>query len=191
MKIGIQGEIGSSNHAIAVEFANQQGWSEYEIVPLQRTRAVLAALQAGRVDYGTFAWESSSGGVVSETREAVRLFSYCVIAEIVVDIEHALLIPKNGVIETGAPVRIYSHPQALREHRHYLADRFPAIDYLEAADTGRSARQLSSGAYPPNSLVIAPPLCAQVYDLDVFQADLPYDGEAWTRFFLVKHKKGI
>ena len=186
MKIGIQGDFGSSNHYVALHFARKKNWSNYEIVPLRSTRGVLSAICAEEVDYGTFAWESASGGLVSETQKAIREFHYNKVDEIVIDIEHALLKKKGSSIDRNENVFIYSHPQALIEHQRYLNSEFPKVEYCEASDTGFAAKQLSLGVYPDNSLTISPPLCAEVYNLEILHNNIPYDGEAWTRFLLVK-----
>ena len=186
MKIGIQGDIGSSNHSVAIHFARQKNWLKYEIVPLRSSRAVLSALCAKEIDYGTFAWESASGGVVSETQKAIKEFHYTKVDEIVIDIEHALMKRKDSCIDRNEPVSIYSHPHALNEHKRYLNKTFPKVNFCKESDTGFAAKQLSLGVYPENSLVISPPLCAEVYRLTVVQNKIPYDKEAWTRFFLVK-----
>jgi prephenate dehydratase len=104
------------------------------------------------------------------------LFSYSVVTEIVVDIEHALSKPKDGAIDTAAPVRIYLYPQALREHRHDLATRFAVIECREAADTGEAARRLSSG------LLASHRYARKVYDLDVCEANLPMTGRPGPAF---------
>ena len=77
-------------------FAQQNNWSNYEIVPLRSTRAVLSAICAEEVDYGTFAWESASGGLVSETQQAIKEFHFNKVDEIVIDIEHVLLKKKDS-----------------------------------------------------------------------------------------------
>ena len=186
MKIGIQGDIGSSNHSVVIHFAQQKNWSNYEIVPLCSTRAVLSAICAEEVDYGTFAWESASGGLVSETQKAIKKFHYNLVDEVVIDIEHVLLKKKGSSVDRNATVLIYSHPQAFIEHKRYLTKAFPKVKYCEESDTGFAAKQLSLGVYPENSLAISPPLCAEVYSLEVLQHNIPYDMEAWTRFLLVK-----
>ena len=186
MKIGIQGDIGSSNHSVAIHFARLKNWFDYEIVPLRSTRGVLSAICAEEVDFGIFAWESASGGLVAETQRAIKEFPYNKVDEIVIEIEHALLKEKGASVDRNATVFIYSHPQALIEHKRYLSRAFPKVKYCEASDTGFAAKQLSAGVYPDNSLTISPPLCAQVYNLEILEHNIPYDKESWTRFFIVK-----
>lgn len=186
MRIGIQGDIGSSNHSAALRFVQEKKWFDYEIVPLFSTRAVLSSIWAEEIEYGTFAWESASGGLVAETQKAIEEFHYNLVDEAVIDIEHALLKKKGSSVDRNATISIYSHPQAFIEHKQYLNKEFSKINYCEESDTGFAAKQLSLGVYPENSIAISPPLCAEIYGLEVLQHNIPYDMEAWTRFLLVK-----
>ena len=185
IKIGIQGDLGSGNHLAAERFAARQGWAEYDIVPLRTTEGVLRGLAEKRVDVGTFAWESVKGGLVAETQAATKKYDYVKLDEIEVEIDHALLIPHGQTINRAEMVRVYSHPQALLEHEKYLHEVFPQVTLHDELDTAYAAARLADGAYPPNSLAIALASCATLYDLALYQRDLPANKGYWTRFFLV------
>lgn len=185
IKIGIQGDLGSGNHLAAERFAARQGWAAYEIVPLRTTEGVLRGLADKRVDVGTFAWESVKGGLVAETQAAIKSYAYAKCDEIKVEIDHALLIPHGQKIDPAAMVHVYSHPQALLEHKEYLHEVFPRVTLHDELDTAYAAARLARREYPPNSLAIALATCAALYDLALYQRDLPANKGYWTLFYLV------
>ncbi len=190
IKIGIQGELGSGNHLAAERFAERQGWTQFEIVPLRTTEGVLSELAQKAVDYGTFAWESVKGGLVAETQAAIEKFDYVKLDEIKIEIDHALLIPRDQPLNPADTVHIYSHPQALLEHRSHLHQLFGRVELHDELDTAYAADQLARGVYPPNSLAIALASCAELYNLKIYQDDLPSNQGYWTRFFLVVGQNG-
>jgi hypothetical protein len=59
IRIGTQGELGSTNERAAKHFALKQRWASVEVKPLRITKRVLAALHQGTIGSGTFAYESS------------------------------------------------------------------------------------------------------------------------------------
>lgn len=183
IKVGIQGEIGSSNFRAAHYFASRCSWNQYEIIPLCTTNRVLTALHEGSIEFGTFAWESSRAGLVTETQEAIQNYQFTKLEEVKLEIDHALLSRQE--IDLTAPVKIFSHPQALKEHKIFLKQKFPCVEFFDEAGTAYAAQRLQGGEYPENSLVIAPKGCADVYDLQIYSSDLPSNKGYWTRFFLV------
>lgn len=184
MKIGIQGDVGSTNERACKIFAQKHGWDDIEIVYLITTANVLNALQNGEIDFGTFAWASSRGGLVRETQEATRDNTYTLIDQEDMQLDHALLA--NGDINKEETVNIYSHPQALKEHGKYLESIFPQLELIEEIDTAIAAKNLKSNIYPENSLVIAPISCAEIYGLDIYQKDLPTNQGYLTTIYLVQ-----
>jgi len=186
IKIGIQGEIGSNNHRAAILFAEKHEWSDYTIVPLLGTKNVLSAVESEKVDFGIFAWESSSGGVVKESQQAVKEISFTKVDEIFLDIQHALLIKKGDAVNHESVVHVFSHPQALLEHDFHLKTVFSKFEAHPASDTASAAKLLASDQYPDNSIVISPPICAEIYNLDILENDLPYESDSWTHFYLVQ-----
>lgn len=191
ISIGIQGDIGSNNHRVAHLFAEKHRWSDYRVVPLFSTKNVLSAIESGEVNFGTFAWESASGGVVDETQKAVKDFSYIKVDEVVIDIQHALLIRKGSSVHHQFTIHIFSHPQALEEHGSYLKKVFSRFEIYPTLDTASAAKHVASDRCPDNSVAISPPLCAEIYNLDIFENDVPYDSDAWTRFYLVQRDYGV
>lgn len=183
IRIGIQGDSGSTNERAAKHFASGHNWTDCEILPLRTTEKVLSALHKGSIDYGTFAWESSRAGLVQETQEAIRKYTFHKRDEVKLQIDHCLL--STGQILHNNLIRVFSHPQAIKEHRGFLEKYFQEIELHEEVDTAYAANKLRSGDYPTNSIVIAPKACAEVCGLDVYFDDLPSNRGYWTRILLV------
>lgn len=182
--IGIQGDRGSTNEKAAIFFANKYKWKEYKIEYLISTENVLRALQEGIIDFGTFAWESSRSGLVKETQEAIKKYKYKKIDEEKVQIDHALL--SNSEIDKSKTIHVFSHTQALKEHKSFLQKYFPNVELIEEVDTAIAAKKLKNNEYPKNSIVIAPISCAKIYNLHVYMEDLPTNQGYFTVIYLAQ-----
>ncbi len=189
MKVGIQGGVGSTNQRAAEVFAQLEGWVDYQIEYLFTTENVLHHVNEGKVDLGVFAWESTVVGVVHESALAVKKYDFEKLAEVKLQLDHALLV--NLPIDESQTVYIYSHPQALMVHEPFLLERFSKCELREAKDTAVAAEKLIIGEYPPNSLVVAPMACAGIYGLDLFLSDeaMPKNKGYVTTFHLVRKKR--
>ncbi|QQS61404.1 MAG: hypothetical protein IPN70_00505 [Candidatus Moraniibacteriota bacterium] len=186
MRIGIQGDKGSTNERACFFFATKYGWKNSNIQYLITTENVLKSLERGDIQYGTFAWKSSRSGFVAETQKAIQKYSFEKVDEQDFQLDHALL--SHSVIDIKRPVIFYSHPQALKEHKIALQNMFSQCVFREASDTALAAKNLRDGKYEKNSLVIAPLVCATLYDLDIFSSNLPSNVGYMTTIYLVKKR---
>lgn len=182
--IGIQGDIGSTNERACNFFANKYGWKDFEIHHLISTENVLNALGKNEISYGTFAWESSRGGLVRETQEAIKKYNYHKIDEEQFQLDHAIL--ENHEIDKTKSVQVYSHSQALKEHKPFLIKEFPNVEFIEEIDTAIAAKKLRNNEYPSNSVIIAPISCADIYNLDIYLSDLPTNQGYFTTIYLAQ-----
>lgn len=183
IRIGIQGDRGSANEDACRIFIKRQGWRHTRIYYLLNTFRVLSELSRGKVEYGTFAYRTARGGLVQETVEAIPQFSFRKVDQIEMELHHALFC--NGEIDRERTVNIVSHPHALMDHQSFIRSEFPFVNLLEEEDTAIAAQKLKAGNYPPNTLVIAPFSCKEIYQLNTFRDDLPTNRGYITTFFLV------
>ena len=182
--IGIQGGKGSTNEQAAYFFAKKYKWTNIEIQYLVSTENVLKALEDGQIEFGTFAWKSSLGGFVEETQKATQNHSFKKVDELTIPIDHTLL--SKNTIDASKKIHIFSHPQALKVHSSFLKKEFSIVNIQEEVDTALAAEKLSTGKYPENSLVIAPKDCAEIYNLEVFQKELPSNKGYKTTIYLAE-----
>lgn len=184
IKIGIQGDKGSANEKACIIFAKKYKLKNYKIKYLITTENVLKALNKDEIDYGTFAWESSRSGLVQETQNAVKKYSFQKINEIKLKSDHSLLC--LSIIDKTKTINIYSHPQALKEHKTFLKKEFKKLKLIKEIDTAVAAKKLHSHNYPKNSIVIAPISCAKIYNLKIYLKNLPTNKNYTTTIYLVK-----
>lgn len=190
---GIQGERGSTNEEAAEKFIEKLGLADQaEIRYLVTTEAVLAAVEAGQVDYGTFAVFVSAGMLVPESLEAMSRHLFQVVDALKIKPNHALLA-KSGEFAQGvlpSQGKIYSHPMALAMHSDFLEKALAAWERVSASDTGLYAQKLSAGELPEGSLVIAPVRAAEQFGLtQIFTPDqLPINATYFTEILLVRRR---
>lgn len=191
LRVGIQGGQGSFNEEACRAYAGQHGLAAYKIAYLYTSRNVLQALHKGEIERGVFAIQNAVGGVVMETIHALSEFD-CEIVEIFeIVISHCLLI-RPGVDFVDIDT-IISHPQALAQCRTTLQARYPHLQQIsgegDLVDQALCAQYLSAGKLPPTYAVLAPRVCADLYDLQIQGADLQDLGtKNLTTFVWVKRR---
>ncbi|HID92196.1 TPA: hypothetical protein EYP45_03700 [Candidatus Peregrinibacteria bacterium] len=194
---GIQGDIGSTNERACKYFAKKMGIAEQNLTIkyLISSTKVLHAVINKTVDYGTFAVFSSRQGIVDETEKAIAELSraeqnsYKKINEVKLQLDHALLQKKKEILNNTLPLKIYSHRQALLEHKKYLFERFkkfPKVLLIPEIDTALAAENLSENKYQENSIVIAPIICEKLYNLHALEKDMPTNKGYETTFYLIE-----
>ncbi|MFH1853273.1 MAG: prephenate dehydratase domain-containing protein [Candidatus Neomarinimicrobiota bacterium] len=185
--IGIQGGKGSFSEEAARRFIDNHGLGRTKFEYLITSERVLAAVEAGTVDYGIFAMENAQGGVVIESVEALARYR-CEIVEMFHVAISQCLLARRGVF-LGDVTEIHSHQQALRQCRNYLAENFWTRPLIEQDDTAESARRLKEGKLPKTAAVIAPKFCAELYGL-VLLAENIHDLKNNLTLFLGVKKLG-
>lgn len=183
IRIGIQWDIWSTNERACKYFAEKHWWDNLEIKYLISTENVLKALKNKDIDYWTFAWKSSKAWLVSETQEAIKKYEYKKIDSNDFFPDHVVYSAWN--IDKNKQINIYSHKQALLEHKPFLDSQFPDIQYNEEIDTGIAAKKLAQSSYWENSLVIAPINCWELFWLNTYISDLPTNKWYFTTLYLV------
>lgn len=182
--IGIQWDIWSTNEKACNEFAKKYSWKNIDIKYLISTENVLNALKNKEIDYWTFAWKSSHAWFVEETQKIISQYNYKKVDEKVFFPDHVLF--SNNNINLNKNINIYSHKQALLEHKSFLDEKFKNVTYIEEVDTAIAAKNLSEWKYKDNTLVIAPAWCRDIYGLNIYLSDLPTNKWYFTTIYLVK-----
>lgn len=167
MKIAIQGIPGSFSEIATQVFATKHHLTKYEPYYLINSENVLAALENDDCDYGIFALENSTGGVVIETIYALAKHR-CTIQEFFHISVVQCLMTRRG-LNANQITAVYSHHQALRQCKNYLATHYPQQKIIETADTALAAKQLQLGELPETAAVIGNKLCAELYDLQLLE----------------------
>ena len=170
VKIGVQGGKGSFSENAGLVFAKKQKINNFEIIYQISSERVLFELQKGETDFGIFAMENAQGGIVLESVEALSRYNCRIIDMFHMPIRQNLLCLNEIVLNDIS--EIYSHRQALRQCRNYLAEKFWSIPLIEQDDTAESAKRLSAGLLPKTAAVIGNKECSSLYGLKVIESDI-------------------
>ena len=187
MRLAIQGGPGSFNEEAAREYLSQSE-REAKLDYRYTSAEVTAALLADEAGLGLMAIENSVGGVVYESIEALAAGEFRVVKYRDILVVHALLTrPGVGLAEIDA---IISHPQALKQCRQTLAEKYPEIAKRagdgEMLDQATAAKALAAGELPDTTAVLASRVCADLYDLDIAASGLQDSDDNLTTFLVIE-----
>jgi prephenate dehydratase len=177
MKIAIQGEPGSFSHEAALKLV-----PDAEIVPRSLSADVFAALDNRSVEAAVIPIENSLAGSVLEHFDLLLTHDVRVERETLLRIRHNL-IALAGVTMNEID-RVFSHPVALAQCRHFLAAH-PSMTALAAYDTAGSVKQLVE-LRDRRAAAIASKAAARYYGAAILASDIEDNPENFTRFFLVR-----
>jgi prephenate dehydratase len=177
MKIAIQGEPGSFSHEAATKLV-----ADAVVVPCSLSADVFAALVEGAVDAAVIPIENSLAGSVLEH------FDLLLAHDVKVERETLVLIRHNLIAVSGAAMdeinRVFSHPVALAQCRHFLA-RHPGMQALAFYDTAGSVKQIVDLG-DRHAAAIASQAAAHYYGAQILESGIEDNPENFTRFFLVR-----
>jgi prephenate dehydratase len=177
MKIAIQGEPGSFSHEAALKLL-----ADAEIVPCPLSAEVFSALSGGAVDAAVIPIENSLAGSVLEHFDLLLGHDVQVERETLLRIRHNLIAVAGATTEEID--RVFSHPVALAQCRHFLAAH-PHMEAFAAYDTAGSVKQLVE-LRDRRAAAIASAAAARYYGAQILQANIEDNPENYTRFFLVR-----
>ena len=168
IKIGVSGNRGSFSEEAANYYARRENITDYEIKYLISVANVLQALKAGEIERGIFPIENSNGGIVTEAVYAMSrvYFHDRRISSRLISSTASWL---NPAPTTGSIKTIASHQQALKQCRMYLKRKWGETELKEYSDTAEAAKDLSEGKLDPDTAVIAPRICAELYGLEILE----------------------
>lgn len=184
MRIGISGNRGSFSEEAAESYARKCGIETFEPVYLISVENVLEALKNRSIRKGVFPIENSNGGIVYEAVLAMSRHVFEIEEFFDLDIRMNLLA-RPGANPSEIRV-IISHQQALRQCRMYLKRKWGDTELREYCDTAQAAEDLSRGTLPPESAVIAPRTCADLYGLDLLEEGIQDLKFNYTTFIVAR-----
>lgn len=156
------------------------------ILPCESFDSLFDALQSGRAQYGVLPVENSVAGSVAGAYELLLEYDFRIQADIILHIHHQLLgIPGTRLSDVQF---VRSHPQALAQCERYLKRH--NIKPIPWYDTAGSAADLAREC-PPHTAAIASRLAAELYHLDILEADIEDMPFNFTRFFVLGHEDPV
>ena len=183
MKIAYQGIPGSNSEAASVLFAQNQGFVAPEYLPAVHSRGVVDMLVRGEADYGVMATRNLIAGVVEESLEALKDFTYLTVDAQWLPVHHCLFVKDETVISFDC---IASHVQALDQCRGNLLRRYPGVRQQEVEDTALAARYLAEGKLSPSTAVLCRKNAGEAFGLHLAAERLEDDPRNMTEFVLIK-----
>lgn len=176
MRIAIQGEPGSFSHQATL--AMLPGAT---IEPCAVSADVFNELIEGSVDAAVIPIENSLAGSVLEHFDLLLQHDVRVVRESLLHIRHNLIAVPETSLESIACV--YSHPVALAQCRHFLAEH-PEMRSLAFYDTAGSVKHIME-SNDHHAAAIASEAAAHYYGAQILRAGIEDNPENYTRFFLV------
>ena len=139
---------------------------------------IFTAMERGESDYAVIPIENSSEGSVPETLDGFVECSVKIVAQIHLEISHALI--SNEPIEKIT--KVYSKDIALAQCRQWLRRHLPQAELIAAASTSHAVKIAKE---TPGAAAIASELAAELNGVPVLERNLQGKGENMTRFFVL------
>jgi len=162
--------------------AQQQFGLSAQLVPQKSIPAVFEEVEKGRALYGVVPVENSTEGMVSHTLDMFVESDLKITAEVLLEVSHDLL-SRTGRMEDVR--KVYSHPQALAQCRHWLEENLPNVPLVDVASTALAAQIVAEDL---NAAAIAGCSAAEHYGLKVVRSRIEDQVNNFTRFIVVSRK---
>ncbi len=178
--VAFQGEPGAFSQVAACQLAGN-----CVPVPLAAFEQVFEAVANGKCDAAVIPIENTLHGSVHENYDHLLKYDLGIQGETFVRIVHNLISPPG--VKRSHIRRVYSHPVALNQCRHFFADN-PDFEKTPFYDTAGSVKMLMEKGLK-DAGAIASAAAARIYGAKIIQKSIEDDRENYTRFFLLKRPK--
>ncbi len=159
--------------------AIQKFGSSAHYIPVNGIKDVFDEVERGRANFGVVPIENSTEGVVNHTLDMFIDSNLLIYGEVLQEVSHHLLSRAERVEEIQ---KIYSHPHAIAQCRHWLEANLPQVPLAEVASTARAAELCVD---EPTAAAIASELAAELYGLKVLKARIEDNLNNVTRFLIL------
>ena len=174
-KISFQGELGAYSH-----LASKNVFSDHEVVPCNNFTEALACVSSGETNLAMIPVENSAAGRVADIHKLVGNSDLKIYAEHFEKVRHQLIAKPGVKVEALKSVR--SHVMGLGQCTKVIESL--NLQPIAMADTAGSAKYLSSHGSDTEA-ASASELAAEIYNLDIVQADIEDDKMNTTRFLVM------
>jgi len=181
-KVAIQGIAGSNHHQVALDYYGK----DIELIECLSFDALVDALLSKRGDRAVMAIENSIAGSIIPNYALVYRHQITITGEHYQSIRHHFMVEKGQQLEDVKEV--HSHPMALLQCKEFLS-AYPHLKLVEAADTALVAQQIAQKQMK-GVAAIAPPMAAELYGLEVLNADIQTLQNNATRFIALEIQNG-
>ncbi len=131
-----------------------------------------------RADYGVVPVENSTEGVVTHTLDMFVESDLKIVSQIVLPIQYCLASHNR----LKAVKKLFAHPQALAQCRHWTRLQVPQVEILEASSNSRAAELAGQDKA---AAAITSQLAAERYGLPLLEMDIQDSSHNATRFLVL------
>lgn len=177
LRVGYLGPEGTWSH----QAARERFGESVTLIPYDSFELIFRAVERGDADYGVLPIENSTYGFVSQTMDPLMVSrDLRICAQSLLHVRNCLLssIPRAEI------TTIYSHPQVLGQCRAWLRENFPHAKQVPAASTAAAAL-LAKESAAQGAAALGSRLVAEMYGLDIAEADIQDDPSNTTRFIII------
>jgi prephenate dehydratase len=181
LRAAFQGELGAFSQVAAVQLAGKDCLP----IPFQSFEEVFVSVVNGKCHCAVIPIENTLHGSVHENYDLLLKYDLPIRGETFVRIVHNLIAPPK--VKFSQIKRVYSHPVALNQCRHFFDDN-PAIEKTTYYDTAGSVKMVMEQGLQ-DAGAIASANAAAIYGAKILQKSIEDDRENFTRFFLLEKPK--
>lgn len=182
-RIAVSGMPGSFSHEAGNFYVTGHQLSGVEFIYAVDSAGAFKALKDHQADVCIVPIYNTTGGLVDMTLQAMGQHMFTIKEKFELAIKQCLMISPK--MQPEDILRVVSHPQALRQCQQYLQTHWPKRELQEYQDTAKAAKDLHDGKLPPSTAVIAPKLCAELYDLQLLDEAIQDDPNNTTTFLVI------
>ncbi len=175
LQVAYLGPEGSFTQAAALK----QFGGAVQLQAMPTIADVFHAVEVGNVNYGVVPVENSTEGMVSHTLDRFLDSSLKINGEVSLRIHHCLLSKSKKLTELS---KVYAHPQALAQCRHWLAENMPNCELIAVNSNSEAAKKVTD---EPHSAAIAADRAAEIYDLSILANNIEDEADNTTRFIVI------
>jgi len=178
-RVAFQGEPGANSHIAISEV--DPAWIP---APCDTFEDCFTALADGSVDLAMIPIENSLAGRVADIHYLLPDSGFHIVGEHFMPIRFQLAAPKGATLDTIRTVE--SHVHALGQCRRVIRER--GLTAKVSGDTAGAAREIAE-AGDISRAAITTRLAAEIYGLDVLQADVEDAAHNTTRFVILSRQE--
>lgn len=179
LRVGYLGPPGTFSHLAA----RRKFGASVDYDNLDSITAVFEEIAHGHIDLGMVPIENSTEGSVSDTLDSFVDSPVRIYAEVLINIHHNLL----ANCDTEHIKRVYSHPQALGQCRHWLGVQLHQAERVPVASTSKAAEM---AATDEQGAAIGSSLAGEIFGLRIQFANVEDNPKNTTRFFIIGNQAG-
>jgi chorismate mutase/prephenate dehydratase len=175
LQVAFLGPAGTFTQAAALKHFGQS----VHTVPMTAIDEVFREVESGAVNYGVVPVENSTEGVINHTLDMFMQSSLTICGEVDLRVHHHLLGKSRDYDNL---TRIYSHQQSLAQCREWLDAHLSAVERVAVSSNAEAARR---AANEEQVVAIASDIAADIYGLDVLEANIEDNPDNTTRFLII------